>query len=562
MSLGRVADILGESLGLSQEQILEAETLGQGQHLTLKAALLKKKMVSEAALLEVYARHFKMPFFPRLETGGARVEFTREIPIHFLKKYTLVPLIRETESWIVLNDLDSFQAADDLVRRLDLGQAQWVFAPQAEIRSAINTFYDRQNHNAQQIVDDLEDAPDALDALTPTSDLLDDTSDAPMIKLVNHIISQSVKAKASDIHIEPGPETLKVRYRIDGILYDLLDSPKWIQAPLTTRIKVMADMDIAEKRLPQDSRIEVRMGNRDIDIRISTIPTSLGERIVLRLLDKSSALLTLSEFDLDKKRLEQIRRLSALPNGIVLITGPTGSGKTTTLYAMLSEINTPDINIITVEDPVEYKLAGISQIQVNPKIGLTFAKSLRSIVRQDPDVILIGEIRDQETSAIAVQSALTGHLVLSTLHTNDAAAAVTRLTDMGVEPFLITSSVRAVVAQRLVRLLCPDCKTPWLPDSHTLARLGLTLADCGDHTIFRAKGCPHCFNTGYRGRMPIFELLEFTPRVKTLVLDTADANKIRDAAMEEEMRPLMADGVEKVFAGVTTLEEVLRVTQV
>ena len=566
MELERLAEILARELELSPDQIMEAEFIRDDRKISLKEALLQKKFATEAQLLPIYARHFGLEFIPALNTmenlGTAQAEFTREIPIQFLKKYTILPLVRENQApQMALTDITGFQAAGDIVRLMEWEAPQWVFAPRGEIRAAINSLYDRQSHDAQQIVDNMEDDPADLGNFNPTSDLLDDTSDAPIIKLVNHIISQSVKAKASDIHIEPGPDKLKVRYRVDGILYDLLESPKWIQSPLTTRIKVMADMDIAEKRLPQDSRIEVRMGNRDIDIRISTIPTALGERIVLRLLDKSNALLTLSQFGMAKEKLENIRQLSSLPNGIVLVTGPTGSGKTTTLYAMLSEINTPDINIITVEDPVEYKLSGISQIQVNAKIGLSFAKSLRSIVRQDPDVILIGEIRDPETASIAVQSALTGHLVFSTLHTNDAASAVTRLADMGMEPFLITSAVRAVVAQRLVRVLCPECKTPRDPDPVDLAPLGLTQKDCQDQTIYQACGCPHCFNTGYKGRTPIFEILVFSPAIKGLVLETADAAHIRDTAVKEKMVPLMADGIQKVFSGITTLEEVLRVTQ-
>jgi general secretion pathway protein E len=287
----------------------------------------------------------------------------------------------------------------------------------------------------------------------------------------------------------------------------------------------------------------------------------MGERLVLRLLDKSSSLLTLSQFGIAPERLALIRKLSTLSNGIILMTGPTGSGKTTTLYSMLSEINKPDINIITVEDPVEYKLEGINQIQVNPKIGLTFAKSLRSIVRQDPDVILIGEIRDHETASIAVQSALTGHLVLSTLHTNDAASAITRLVDMGIEPFLLTSSVRAVIAQRLIRVLCNECKEPYMPDAMALKRIGLSKEDCTGKKIFQAKGCSKCFNTGYKGRMPIFEILVLDDHHKSLILSTSDSTKIRDLAIQQNMTTLLQDGVEKIFAGMTTIEEILRVTQ-
>ena len=548
--------------GLTREALLEAEAARADE--SLMDTLVRKKLARESQLLTCLQEASGLDFVPHLNLTPAPAEFTRDIPIHFLKRHTMVPLGKGEDAipTIAINGLDSLQAVDDLARILGFRRHGIILSTKDEITSAINTLYDQKNDDAQQIVDDMEGDETIIHQLnTQAKDLLDDTSDAPIIKLVNHIISQSVKAKASDIHIEPGAEQVKVRYRIDGILYDLLESPKWSQSALTTRIKVMADMDIAEKRLPQDSRIELRMGNRDIDIRISTIPTALGERIVMRLLDKSGTLLALPEFGLDPERLGQIRHLAGLPNGIVLMTGPTGSGKTTSLYAILSEINRPDINIITVEDPVEYKLKGISQIQVNGKIGLTFAKSLRSIVRQDPDVILIGEIRDQETASIAVQSALTGHLVLSTLHTNDAASAITRLVDIGIEPFLISSAVRAVMAQRLIRLLCPECKEAYTPEASALAPLGLTPKDCKGHTLYRAKGCPACFKTGYKGRMPIFEILPITDTQKALILATSDAGKIRKAAVEDEMITLLQDGIQKIFSGLTTIEEVLRVTQ-
>ncbi|NWH05642.1 type II secretion system ATPase GspE [Desulfobacter latus] len=563
-----ISALLKVRFGLSEEQLADAEKSKAKHGGALKDALLRKKFISEKDLLKAQEELSGIPFNAELALSGADLEFTNEIPIHFLKKYAIVPVIKENkagngpeETLIALNDLDSLQAVDDLRAILEIKKYRMVLSTRKEILSAINNFYDKKSDSAQKIVDDMEDDTSILSQIKQTSDLLDDTSDAPIIKLVNHIISQSVKAKASDIHIEPGTDNLKVRYRIDGILYDLLEPPKWIQSSLITRIKVMADMDIAEKRLPQDSRIEVRIGNKDIDIRISTIPTALGERTVLRLLDKSSSLLKLSEFGIAHESLALIRRLSALPNGIVLMTGPTGSGKTTSLYAMLSEINKPDINIITVEDPVEYKLKGISQIQVNSKIGLTFAKSLRSIVRQDPDVILIGEIRDQETASIAVQSALTGHLVLSTLHTNDSASAITRLVDIGIEPFLISSAVRAVIAQRLIRVLCPACKEAYIPDASALKTLGLSPEDFEGKSVFRAVGCSKCFNTGYKGRMPIFEILVLNQVHKTLILTTSDSGKIRQAAVAEGMSTLLQDGIDKIFAGMTTIEEVLRVTQ-
>ena len=348
-----------------------------------------------------------------------------------------------------------------------------VLSSRDSIFSLINIAYDSSRDTAQQLVADMaENGADIISEIEETADLLDDTSDAPIIKLVNHIISQSVKGGASDIHIEPYQNNFKIRYRIDGLLYDLLAPPKWMQASLISRIKVMAKMNIAEKRLPQDGRFEVKIGDQNIDIRVSTIPITNGERLVLRLLNKSTSLLKLTDLGLSPDKLELVNKLIKVAHGIILVTGPTGSGKTTTLYATLSKLNSPDVNIITIEDPVEYQLKGVGQIQVNPKIDLTFAKGLRSIVRQDPDVILIGEMRDLETAEIGVQSALTGHLVFSTLHTNDSATAITRLVDLGVEPFLISSTVIAVIAQRLVRVLCDDCKEPYHPDDETMERLG------------------------------------------------------------------------------------------
>ncbi|MBU4001075.1 MAG: type II secretion system ATPase GspE, partial [Proteobacteria bacterium] len=385
-------------------------------------------------------------------------------------------------------------------------------------------------------------------------------SDAPIIKLVNGILVKAVNDGVSDIHIEPYQDSFKVRYRVDGILYDLLAPPKRIQAALTSRIKVMAKMNIAEKRLPQDGRIDVKIGNQEIDIRVSTIPTSFGERVVLRLLNKSSSLIGLPELGLSPERLSILEKLVKSPNGIILVTGPTGSGKTTSLYAILSSLNKPDINIITIEDPVEYRLRGISQIQVNPKIDLTFAKGLRSIVRQDPDIILVGEIRDRETAEIAVQSALTGHLVFSTLHTNDSASAITRLVDIDVEPFLIASSVLGVVAQRLIRTLCQFCKEPFTPDDFAIESLGLAPDQAKDAVFYRPKGCPQCVHTGYKGRIGIFEIMVMESNLKSLILRNFDANRIKQEALKNKMVTLREDGLEKIFKGITSMEEVIRVT--
>jgi general secretion pathway protein E len=438
-----------------------------------------------------------------------------------------------------------------------------VLATYSAILSAINLAYDMSQDSAERVIQDMheDDSDQILSEIEKTGDLLDETSEAPIIKLVNLMLSQAVKARASDIHIEPYQDTFKVRYRVDGILYDKLSPPKRIQSTLVSRVKVMARLNIAEKRLPQDGRIEIRIADKNVDIRVSTIPTAFGERVVLRLLDKSTVLLRLTDIGMPEDRLKLIERLIRTPHGIILVTGPTGSGKTTTLYAALTTINNPDINIITIEDPVEYQIEGIGQIQVNPKIELTFAKGLRSIVRQDPDVILVGEIRDMETAEIGIQSALTGHLVFSTLHTNDSASAVTRLIDMGIEPFLVSSSVMAILAQRLVRVVCDECKEAYTPDVESLDSIDLTPEMAAGKTIYRGTGCPACLNTGYRGRTGIFELMILDDSIKNLILQTSDANAIKRLAVEQGMISLRRDGSQKVLDGMTTIEEVFRVTQ-
>jgi general secretion pathway protein E len=465
------------------------------------------------------------------------------------------------ECLIAMSDPGCIHQLDDLVHLLGIQHYSLALASRNQIISVINLAYDLNQDSAQQLVQDMEES-DLADfvEIEGATDLLDETSDAPIIRLVNHIISQSAKARSSDIHIEPSREQIKVRYRVDGVLYDLLTPPKHIQSALISRVKVMAKMDIAEKRLPQDGRFDVRIGNTEIDVRVSTIPTAAGERVVLRLLNKTSALLDITDLGVSEKQLVQLKRLVSAPNGIILVTGPTGSGKTTSLYAVLSYINTPDINIITVEDPVEYQISGINQIQVNPKIGLTFASGLRSIVRQDPDVILVGEIRDRETAEIAVQSALTGHMVFSTLHTNDSPSAITRLVDIGIEPFLISSSVNAVIAQRLLRLLCPDCRQPGAYGKAALERIGLEPETGTDRTIYKPVGCEQCVQTGYRGRIGIFEFMLMSDRLKNLILEAFDTGAIKSLAVQEGMVTLQQDANQKVLAGMTSVDEAFRVT--
>jgi general secretion pathway protein E len=380
--------------------------------------------------------------------------------------------------------------------------------------------------------------------------------------MVNRLMVQAFRERASDIHVEPYQTDVKVRYRIDGILHDVLTLPKRVHSAVVSRIKVMASLNIAEKRLPQDGRIGIKLGDHSVDLRISVVPTVNGERVVMRILDKSSVLYGLEELGFYPDDLARIERLIKQEHGIILVTGPTGSGKTTSLYSMLSRINSPDKNILTIEDPIEYQLKGIGQIPVNTKVGLTFASGLRSIVRQDPDVILVGEIRDLETAEIAIQAALTGHLVFSTLHTNDSASAVTRLIDMGIEPFLVTSSVNAILAQRLVRKICPSCKQEYFPEDESLLEIGLSkdMLD-RDGYLHRGAGCSECIGTGYKGRTGIYEILFMSDAIRSTILKSSDSNVIKNVAVGEGLHTLRQDGARKVEDGITTIEEVLRVTQ-
>jgi len=559
----RLGDILKRVCALDDEILRQALEIQKERGGRIGEILIAKKAVTEADVLKALGIQFNLPVVLELSPDGMSTDFTSRVSIQFLKKYRMVPVIREKEAFVAVNDPLSFQPLDDLRNLLGLKEAGAVLAPSTAILSAINYAYDKSQDSAEQVIEEMrpEDSFNIINEIQQTGDLLDDTSDAPIIKLVNLMLSQAVKDRASDIHVEPFQGRLRIRYRVDGILYDMLTPPRHIQSALVSRIKIMAGMNIAEKRLPQDGRLEIRLGDKNIDIRVSTIPTAFGERVVLRLLDKSSVLLSVSELGMGEKMLSQFEKIIHSAYGIILVTGPTGSGKTTTLYGALSTINKTDINIITIEDPIEYQIEGISQIQVNPRIELTFARGLRSIVRQDPDVILVGEIRDLETAEIAIQSALTGHLVFSTLHTNDSASAVTRLIDMGIEPFLICSSVLAILGQRLVRVICSECREPYIPDDETLRALGLSREALGERRLFRGRGCRACLSTGYRGRTGIFEMMVISERVRSLILSTSDSSAIGRAAVEEGMTSLYQDGVRKVIEGITTVEEVMRVTR-
>ncbi|HOU77902.1 MAG TPA: type II secretion system ATPase GspE [Syntrophales bacterium] len=552
--------------GVSSETLSELMALAGSGDDSLVDLLVQKKIMSEPEVLQAMSDQFAIPYWQTLPIDHISTDFTERLPIQYLKKNRLVPLETPDGFVIAVNDPFSFQTVDDLrhLLRPEGGGARVVLSTQEAITGAINMAYDLSRSTAKEFFEEMsEESTDTLlSEIEETGDLLDETSDAPIIKLVNLLLSGAIKDRASDIHIEPYQSTMKVRYRIDGILYDVLSLPRKIQSSLTSRVKIMARLNIAEKRLPQDGRIEIKIADRSVDIRVSVLPTAFGERVVLRILDKSAAILQLSDLGMDAASIDLFEKLIKSPYGIILVTGPTGCGKTTTLYAALTTINQPGINIITIEDPIEYQIDGIGQIQVNPKIDLTFAQGLRSIVRQDPDVILVGEIRDQETAEIAIQSSLTGHLVFSTLHTNDAASAVTRIIDMGIEPFLVTSSVIAIIAQRLVRVLCPKCKEPYLPDEESFHNLGLDPSQVPAYTIFRKKGCPACMHTGYRGRTAIFEIMIMDEPLKRLILKTSDSNQISDLAVQRGMISLVRDGAKKVLEGVTTIEEVFRVTRI
>ena len=430
------------------------------------------------------------------------------------------------------------------------------------IEEYIAKFYGQESHNINRIIEDIGEKGFEFikEEEEDIGHLKDLASEAPIIKLVNLFITRAVESRASDIHIEPFEDELKVRYRIDGVLHDIETAPKRLQAAIVSRVKIMAKLNIAERRLPQDGRIRLKVDEREIDLRVSTIPVLFGESVVMRILLKEGIIIDLNQIGFSSHLLEVFEKLITKPNGIILVTGPTGSGKTTTLYGALDKINSPDKKIITVEDPVEYQLKGVNQIQIKPQIGLNFANTLRHIVRQDPDIILIGEIRDLETAEIAIQSALTGHLVFSTLHTNDAPSAITRLLDMGVENFLLSSTIRGIMAQRLVRVICPVCKeqsAPVAADNEELKLLGLS----SDVPLYRGKGCEHCSSTGYYGRSGIFELLLVNDDIRSLILKNADANQLREAARQHGMKTLLEYGAETIKRGMTTLNEVLRVTQ-
>jgi len=538
------------------------------------AATLENSVAPDAdALAKVTAERFGVPYLDSLADELPSAEFVERVPIAFARKNLVLGLTSRGERHpVVLGSIAAWKQLDVITRYLGFS-FEPCFAPRQQVLAAINVAYQQQDGKTQKLIDTFDGNRllQEIQNLPAREDLLDSSDRAPVIKLVNMLMADAVTGLASDIHIQPYEERLIIRMRIDGVLFDTAEIPKHLQEEVISRIKVIGRMNIAEKRLPQDGRATVHVGDRLIDLRIASMPTSHGERVVVRLLDKSARLYTLNELGMDGDSFAQFRELIHLEHGMMLVTGPTGSGKSTTLYAALREINTTDRNVLTLEDPIEYQLDGISQTQINTKKGMTFAAGLRSVLRQDPDIIMVGEIRDEETAVMAIQSALTGHLVFSTLHTNDAASAVTRLLDLGIEPYLVASSVAAVLAQRLVRSNCGQCVRSYEPTADELLRLGLqgmsrsseddrSLARLENATFKQGTGCETCRHTGYRGRLGIFELLVVNDTVRSQVQDRANATQIRDSALANGMRLLREDGIAKACAGKTTLDEVLRVT--
>jgi len=545
-----VLQLLREKGYVSAEQLDGAsKSMREGNETTLDV-LVASGAISENDVLGVIADQFGMRFVS-IDPDQLDAEAAKIITPEIAHKYGVVPVMRDADSLTVaLSDPMGYDAVDSLRYVLNGIDVEAVLAPAADVKAAMRKFYPTEE--APEVEARLDD--DGMEAVED-----DGTDESPVIKLVGMIITNAIKMKCSDIHLEPMEKTFRVRYRIDGALREMDAPPKRLQAAILSRVKIMSKMKISEKRIPQDGRIQVKVSGRDLDLRVSSVPTNHGESIVMRILDKSNLSLGLPQLGFLSDDQSKFERLIHLSDGVVLVTGPTGSGKTTTLYACLGQINLPDRKIITVEDPVEYQMSGINQVQVNRDVGLDFSAALRSILRQAPNIVMIGEIRDAETADIAMEAALTGHLVFSTLHTNDAPSAVTRLTDMGVKPFLVASALRAAMAQRLVRAICENCKEEYQPTERDLKMLGAIAATRPDH-MFTGRGCATCSNTGYKGRKGIFEIFEVDDTVQRLIFDHAPSGVLRQRAREMGMRTLREDGMLKVASGMTSLKEVLQAT--
>lgn len=561
-----VGELLVEDGLITERQFQKAMDQANRVSESVQKILVSMGFVTEKDITEVIGKQMGVEFVD-LDEADLDPELSRSIPEHLAQRYKVIPIAqKENKLTLAMVDPLNVIAIDDirLITGFDIDP---VISTEDAIMKAINRQFGVTDlAEVEETVKDIsaadfgpvevDDAVEEEIALDKLKELVDE---APIVRVVNLIISQAINDKASDIHIEPEAKAVRVRYRVDGVLHDVMQPPKHIQAPMVSRIKIMANMDIAERRVPQDGKIHLRHDNREFDLRVSTVPCVHGEKVVMRILDKGSVMLGLNKLGFYPDMQAKFEVCIEKPYGMILVTGPTGSGKSTTLYSVLNKLNRGEVNILTVEDPVEYQIQGLNQVQNNEKAGLTFAYALRAFLRQDPDIIMVGEIRDGETAKIAVEAALTGHLVLSTLHTNDSAGAVTRLIEMGIEPFLCASSIIGILAQRLSRLICPNCKESYAPPVESVRRFGLTAYTDSEITFYRGRGCDHCKMTGYKGRVGIFELLAISDRLRSLILQRSSTAEIKQCAMEEGMKNMPDDGLRKVLDGLTTIEECLRV---
>jgi general secretion pathway protein E len=527
--------------------------------------LLAAPNFTEDIVLKLFAQALGMEYLPEISSSDVPAEFVEAVPATYAQHHYLIGIRKDGDDSVLTvvlsKPLDT--SALDNVSKMIGAPVNTALASRTAITAAIDVAYEQKSTVIEEVAEELngQNLDQLVDEVASSDDLLDVVNRPPVIRLVNDILFRALQLRASDIHIHPYEAKIQIRYRIDGILYDTLSLNRNVLPLIISRIKVMAGMDIAERRMPQDGRCSVRLGQREIDLRVSTVPTSFGERCVLRILDKSTGLFTLDELGLSKGDLEKFDGTINRSHGVIFVTGPTGSGKSTTLYACLNRIDSVQKNVMTIEDPIEYQLGGISQMQVASKKGVTFVNALRHVLRQDPDVIMVGEVRDEETAAMCIQSSLTGHLVFSTLHTNDAAGAVSRLLDFGVEPYLVSSSLIAILAQRLLRRICSFCKETYKPSATELKELAMDPEMLKDAKFHQGAGCDKCFDTGYRGRIGIYELMPISEEVRELIYRRESAGKIKKKALQFGMKTLRMDGARKAIAGTTTVAEVLRITQ-
>jgi len=565
----RLGDLLVNEGLITQENLQRALSEQKGTNEKLGSILVRLGLIQEDQLIGFLSRQYGIPSIT-LSQLDIDPEVVKLVPAQIAKKYEVLPVKRTGNALtLAMADPTNVFALDDVAFMTNL-QVLPVVASQGAIRQAIERLYEPQASAFSEVITAMEgEVPDVElveggEDVAPSKvdifELKDASEEAPVVKLVNLILTDAIRRGASDIHLEPYEKVFRVRYRIDGVLQEMMVPPKRLEAALLSRVKIMSNLDIAERRLPQDGRIKIRYSSREIDLRVSTLPTIFGEKIVMRILDKEALTLDLAKLGFDDWSMENFKKVIHQPYGMILITGPTGSGKTTTLYSAVHTINSPDINIMTAEDPVEYNLKGVNQVQVNEEIGRTFSAVLRSFLRQDPDVILVGETRDLETAQIAIRAALTGHLVFSTLHTNDAPSTIARLQDMGIPPFLVASSILLVLAQRLARRVCKECRDPYEVDEESLTPYGHVPQGLGKVTLYKGKGCQACNFTGVKGRTAIYEVMPVSSEIRELILRGSSSTELRELATQQGMRTLRQAGLLKVLEGATTAEEILRVT--